>query len=266
MNKHFTPRAVRQRVVPSFLYILAFIVLYQVLGSTCSADYVDPEYQNRGRYWEGLVETPHSGPSGLSLISATIGAIADRKGLPDLVRAQFYLNKPTKVQLRVTDRSGEVGYLFNKYEPRAPWEEAKWNEFSWPSNILRSQQVNINRLSELAFLARLESQSSLLHEVVAPVGVGTSGIGHLNDYIFTICRENPTVIRPTVSHSATPSFKITLTRRFLIGSRCTSFRVPTERLEQVGSGEVTIALEARSLQTQQLLPEPFTITFWHASP
>src|SRR5262249_46704409 len=93
------------------------------------------EYQNRGNRYEGIKPKPVSGYD-IELISV----LADYKGqiraLPDQIKIQFYLERPSTVFLTVRELDYKLYYWLDRVMPPNPWQAGFGNEFSWGTDVV----------------------------------------------------------------------------------------------------------------------------------
>jgi len=141
------------------------------------------EYQDRGRYHEGIQPTPVSGYD-VELLSALVGSSARTSAWPEDLRLRFYLPEPEPAFITVRQlRSRSTYYWLDNVESR--WRASAFNDFSWPTEPVLQKLTSV-KLEDLGVVVRLGQELPGRREVVAPAILAASKpAGTRESYRFT---------------------------------------------------------------------------------
>lgn len=149
---------------------------------------VDLEYQNRGRYHEGIKPRPISS-SEIELVSVLVDYREAETRLPDQLKVKFYLEEETAVHLTIRELDYRYYYWLDRVRPakEKPWRPGFGNLFQWSTGtVLRRLDATMS-LDDLGVLIRLKQEDPSWKEDVAPAILYYSAPPRrIEAYVFTL--------------------------------------------------------------------------------
>ncbi len=161
------------------------------------------QYQNRGRYFEGMKDMP-TAKTGIELVSFVADYREAYSSMPDCFRVRFYLHDETSVNLTIRDLTPRTLYWIDRVIPSVPRVANNWNTFEWPTRpVIQKVFKEEVKLYDLGVLARVGSSEPSSIERVAPAILFHAFIpSSISGYIFTfrhseVMRANASIIQET---------------------------------------------------------------------
>jgi hypothetical protein len=142
------------------------------------------QYRNRGDRYEGIKPRPVSGYD-IELISARVDYKEEVVQMPEWLKVNFYLHRPSQVHVIVRELDYKYYYWLDKVQPSKPWRAGFSNMFGWSTRDV-IQQLDMLQVYDLGVVARLERPEPSKVERVAPVILYYSQLPMTIDaYLFT---------------------------------------------------------------------------------
>jgi hypothetical protein len=143
------------------------------------------QYRNRGDRYEGIKPRPVSGYD-IELISVRVDYKEEGMQMPEWLKINFYLHRPSQVHVIVRELDYKYYYWLDKVQPPKPWRPGFSNVFGWSTRDV-IQQLDMLQIYDLGVVARLERPEPSKVERVAPVILYYSQLPVTIDaYLFTL--------------------------------------------------------------------------------
>jgi hypothetical protein len=164
--------------------MMSFALLFILGWALCAMASTHLQYRNRGDRYEGIKPRPVSGYD-IELISARVDYKEEVIGIPDRLKVNFYLERPSQVHLIVRELDYKYYYWLDKIQPPRPWRSGFSNVFEWSTRDV-IQQLDVLEVYDLGVVVRLEKSEPSKAERIAPVILYHSrSPSAIDAYLFT---------------------------------------------------------------------------------
>ncbi len=170
-----------------WIWAVPVVMVFGALPAVLSAQ-VELEYQNRGRYHEGVKARPIAS-SEIELVSVLVDHREPVGPLPDEIKVKFFLQDEVDVHLVVRELDYKHYYWLDRVQPPRPkpWSPGFHNVFQWSTDtVLRRLDRNMS-VFDLGVLVRLKQKDPSLQEHIAPAILFYSRSPRsIGAYLFTL--------------------------------------------------------------------------------